>query len=283
MPIPLVKTNYVAEALQRLTQQFRGKPKIDALFTTEASAQVVVIEVLPSTTYTITIDGTPVDYVSGLNDTDIQIATGLKDAVNAEVSLDMFARQTEGIANIYLFAEVPGTDFIISVTSNLAFYRTSVIDQIQTLELVFDDVLRQRGLLDDGSGNQAEGEQLDGIGRIVGLSREPGQDDAEYRDLLFIQIVRNRSNGEPERLIQVLVALTSSTEVELVEYFPASVILTFNGTVTNPTRIFQIMDSLAAAGVRIGLVQADPDEPFAFAGGSGLGFGEGKFSQVIGS
>lgn len=281
MPIPTLITNYVERAIQLLTRQFR-KPKIEGLFATTASSRVMVTTVADSTLYTITINGTPVDFTSGLLATDIVIAAGLVTQVNL-AALGVSAKQETDTGNLFLFPDTAGIDFTVSVTTNLVTRRTAFIDQVQELEFVFNGLLRQRGLLDDGSGNRAEGEQLDGIGRNVGLSREPGQDDATYRDLLTVQVVRNRSHGEPERLIQVLIALTGTADVDLVEYFPGLVIMTFGGVVVNNSRLLQIMDSLAAAGVRLDLVHAEPplDEVFAFDGGDGLGFDEGRFAGTI--
>ena len=282
MPIPVKITTYVATAITQLTNLFRNKPKIEALYTTNANARVIVIDAQDSVLYTITLDGTPVNYNSGLLETEITIAAGLVAAINA-AALDLIARQEIDTGNMHIFAASTGIDFTISVTANLVARRTAFIDQVQELETVFDNLMRQRGILDDGSGNQAEGEQLDGLGRIVGLAREPGQDDATYRDFLFIQVTRNRSSGEADRLIEILAGLTGATEVELVEYFPGLVIMTFAGTVVNESRLSSIMDSLAAAGVRLNLVHAPPPiaDVFAFAGGSGKGFNDGIFAGVI--
>lgn len=279
MPIPTLITDYTSAAIQRLTRLFR-KPKIEGLFTTLASSRVIVTTVADSTLYTITINGNPVDFTSGLLATDIVIAAGLVAVING-AALGVTAKQETDTGNLFIYPDTAGTDYTIIVTANLTARRTAFIDQVQELEFVFDDIMRKRGLLDDGSGNKAEGEQLDGIGRNVGLSRESGQNDAAYRDLLFIQIVRNLSSGEADRLIQVLDALTSPVFIDLVEYFPGLVHMTFDGTFVSGSRLLAIMDSLAAAGVRLVLIQSN-DHPFAFDGKAGSGgFDDGKFVGTV--
>lgn len=126
--------------------------------------------------------------------------------------------------------------------------------------------------------DSATGAILDRLGAIVGLTREPGQSDADYRLLIKSQIGKNVSQGEPERLIEVFRTLVSAGLVHLGELFPAEVQLSADvslGTEANRNMLFQVMDKVAPAGVRIGyLCEFDPVEPFAFDGGSGLGFGD---------
>lgn len=60
--------------------------------------------------------------------------------------------------------------------------------------------------------NEAVGAQLDGIGEILGETRQNRTDD-DYRAFLSVRITINISRGEPETLISVLSAITESTYV----------------------------------------------------------------------
>jgi len=76
----------------------------------------------------------------------------------------------------------------------------------------------------------AVGEQLDLLGRIVGLNRD-GREDASYRTLLKIKIDINFSAGTPEALIKTAVALYEATDVQYVPIYPAKVQLWTNGNI----------------------------------------------------
>lgn len=150
------------------------------------------------------------------------------------------------------------------------------VDQIQELEYVFDDLKRLRSL------NDAAGEQLDGLGDILGLERE-GMNDEEYRNALWFQTAVNTSNGEPEMLISVLLRATDATEIIYIDLPPAGIYMFTNGH-TVPAGLQELMESVAAGGVRLELVSSvGAIEPFAFAEEAGipdpdgLGFGETTF------
>lgn len=76
----------------------------------------------------------------------------------------------------------------------------------------------------------AIGEQLNVIGRIVGLERN-GRDDESYRTLLKVKIAINFSAGTPESLIQAAVNLYNATDVQYVPIYPAKVRLWTNGDI----------------------------------------------------
>ncbi len=169
--------------------------------------------------------------------------------------------------------------------------------QIQDIEDVFWQLLTEVGLYAFPPLVEAEGVQIDGIGRILGLARAKGQSDADYRTLLGAQIRLNLSNGEPETLISILGTLTNSDVIKMVEYFPGHVILTFDGVPLSGI-LGGLIQKAAAAGVRIDVVQAFPpllQGTFKFSDtdasvlGSSQGFsddsppsgGFGKFADVI--
>ena len=75
----------------------------------------------------------------------------------------------------------------------------------------------------------AVGQQLDEIGIILGLTRNPGESDEDYRERLKFQIFINISNGTPEQVIAVLQFLTKSTHIWYHELPYAAYQLETNG------------------------------------------------------
>lgn len=121
--------------------------------------------------------------------------------------------------------------------------------------------------------NEAIGQQLDGIGEILGEPRLARNDD-DYRAFLSVRITINISRGEPETLISVLAAITESTFVLLTEVFPARVEMFFNGA-TIPANLIDNMKLVKPAGVQLVLISNPTGTPFVFAGdASGEGLNE---------
>jgi len=89
---------------------------------------------------------------------------------------------------------------------------------IQELEDTLFDLLNNRWL------STAVGEQLDKMGEVLGESRLSAV-DAEYRDALYLRVLINVSEGEPERLIEVLDRLADPAAVHLTQKPPAAVYL----------------------------------------------------------
>ncbi len=166
----------------------------------------------------------------------------------------------------YLISRTPGNEIAVENSENLRFNRLGVIDQLQELENTYFDLLENRAI------DTAEGEQLDRIGENLGLTREPGQDDDEYRILLNTQIAANLSNGEAETIIEITGVLTSSTIVKLQELFPAHIVVEFDGDATNQSLLNQQIRRIKAAGVGLTLVKDVGTASFVFEGGDGLGF-----------
>lgn len=137
------------------------------------------------------------------------------------------------------------------------------------IEQVLSDLYTQLDL------DSAIGEQLDGLGQIIGLPRN-GLNDDDYRTALKFKIQLNKSFGQPELLISALRFFTNSTIVELFESYPAGLFAFINGT-TGLEKLTTNMNRLALGGVDfMYIAQVDSDTPFAFdAGGEedyGLGF-----------
>ena len=124
--------------------------------------------------------------------------------------------------------------------------------------------------LDTGRGvSGAVGVQLDRLGNLVGISRGRLSDDV-YRTRIRIKIIQNLSEGEPERLIQVYGALVGGTSVQIQEHFPGGVGLSSNGPIPvgQETLIYQNVQTIAAAGVRVDYIETFPAvSPFVFLGG----------------
>lgn len=122
----------------------------------------------------------------------------------------------------------------------------------------------------------AVGEQLDGLGEILGEPRGD-QDDETYRASLSVRITINISRGEPETLISVLAAITDSTFIQLTEIYPARVEMFFNG-ITIPADLLANMNKVKAAGVQLTLTGNSSSNPFTMEGDPlGAGFNEETF------
>ena len=74
-----------------------------------------------------------------------------------------------------------------------------------------DDANQQ--LLSERSLETAFGVQLDGLGEILGLPREDGESDDDYRERLIFQSFINNASGTPEDVMRVLKFLTNATQV----------------------------------------------------------------------
>lgn len=150
---------------------------------------------------------------------------------------------------------------------------TAFVQQLQIIENSLSDMNILRYI------NDAVGQQLDNIGKIVGLPRPPGLSDSAYRLELLGQIKINISQGQPEQIIQVFLLFTMADQVRLFEEYPAEVLVESS---YNPpdqdtlNSILRILGQTAPAGVRInGLVVYDDTSPFSYRVNlaPGLGYG----------
>jgi hypothetical protein len=174
----------------------------------------------------------------------------------------------------------------------------------------------------------AVGKQLDLLGTIVGEKRR-GRNDEQYRIGIIIRIAINTSQGTPENAISIFALVTGATIVNLYEYFPGVVEIYGNanfeysyenygpesfafeggvdglgfGDVFDPSvggvfagiifhdidYLYELMDSVLLAGVRIGQLGIFEEDPFGFDGDpANLGFGDvndstigGKFARIV--
>src|SRR5690606_7213019 len=85
----------------------------------------------------------------------------------------------------------------------------AIAAQVQQLEDVATDLLEKRWL------DSAEGAQLDGLGRILGLDRG-AWDDEQYRARLRVRIRILLADGTPENIIATLALLANGESVQLI-------------------------------------------------------------------
>jgi hypothetical protein len=132
--------------------------------------------------------------------------------------------------------------------------------------------------------DDAVGEQLDKLGLIVGCLRR-GYDDDLYRILIKVQILINSSEGQAPDLINIFKDLTQGTLVRYINEGHASASLMSNGT--NPFSdndlFYELMERVAAGGVRLNTLGLYADVPFGFDPATGVlaGFGTGKFPTML--
>lgn len=138
----------------------------------------------------------------------------------------------------------------------------SYLNRIQELEDAIWEVILYR-LLED-----AEGAQLDAIGKIVGRGRGPlNYADPEYLLAIRGQIRINRSCGTPPDMIDVAtLTLPVGHDFNYGEAYPAAVVITCLEPETDPV-INILFDSLfrtKPGGVRLYLISSYTDSDHSF-------------------
>lgn len=149
--------------------------------------------------------------------------------------------------------------------------------QVQQIEDMLFDVLDGRTI------DTAIGQQLDNLGKILGLNRVPGQSDEEYRTLLKAQIIVNVSNGEPSQVINFFKILTNAMQIYLgdLAFGEVSVMSELVLTQDDVDLYFKQIKRVLGAGIRVeSLGTFDIAEPFAFAGTYAIGRGFGDSTDL---
>lgn len=151
------------------------------------------------------------------------------------------------------------------------------IEQVQEVENMFDELLKLVYDID-----AAFGAQLDILGDIVGEERF-GRDDLQYRTAIKARIILNGSEGTPETIIALVLALQPGLTVEILEFFPAEFLVNIP-TAIDPTvvDINQIASIIKAGKPAAVAAQVE----FGVAGSkqfdtAGAGFDLGKFAVVL--
>jgi len=124
---------------------------------------------------------------------------------------------------------------------NMSGLVKSIMQSIQEIEDTLTQIKDNMNIFD------AVGEQLDIIGKLVGLERA-GMDDATYRAEILKQISINRSDGTPEIIISLMEAATQTDDSNFWEHYPASVFYFVRGGYFN--KLKEILEAISQAGVR---------------------------------
>lgn len=165
-------------------------------------------------------------------------------------ALDLFTEQFKGSTNVLNLANCLVTPYV-------------ELNQVQTQ-------LRINLWLHD-----AVGQQLDGLGEILGLARAPGMGDDQYRDLLIFQTFINTSKGTPNDLLQIVAFLSKATFTRYFQHYNAGFQIFTNGPVLlnatqnikdyfefndhslfgfNDGNYFAVVPTLAGTGLSVGLI-----------------------------
>jgi hypothetical protein len=202
------------------------------------------------------------------------------------------------------------TDLLLSQLKdkpNLEALLQSLVVPFQDLESDIFEIRRQQNL------DAASDDMLDKWGEMVGITRQ-GRDDDEYRIQIKAKIAINISKGTIDEVADIFNLLTGATTTYVFEHYPREVSLFCNAdlgsqlTITDPPfgydghpdvegygsgayatdagadadYLYNIMDDVLCAGYRIGDILYLPEvEPFAYAGGTGLGYGEGAYATSL--
>jgi hypothetical protein len=150
----------------------------------------------------------------------------------------------------------------------LAALLSSYLRRVQELEDAAWDTIVKR-FVDD-----AEGAQLDGIGRIVGEVRQ-GRDDTTYRLFILARIRVNLSFGHGDDVIDVM-NLVEAADFVLREFYPATMHVDFDtATVGDPVVLVELARMAKGAGVRLQLLYGDHD-----VGDTGFSFVDGSATET---
>lgn len=257
MTYPVQLLTHEEDAVNRLVDYLKEKPTVVALIS-GGTCQRVSFRGDTQPSYTVTVGTT--NYIVPWNGVDSFADISAKFVTDINLANENYlATQTPGEPFFYIFQHaVPGDAIVVTGSTGTTVDSNSPVGQIQELENTLFDFLNSLSVAG------AEGPALDALGEIVGASRYAGQNDSNFREIILIQILANRSHGEAWRLIEILQRLTSSTTVTLTEYFPASIIMYFDGVVDSPSTVANIMRRAKAGGVGLNLVSYLPTTAFSF-------------------
>lgn len=134
----------------------------------------------------------------------------------------------------------------------------AIIKPLDELQAQADAIKTERWI------DNAIGKQLDGCGYIVGEMRQ-GRDDDAYREAIRFRVFVNISKGTTSAFIQGLKFLTSPSDVQYIEQYPATAILFTNGPIV-PTEIQSQIQDLSPAGISdVPVCVSYTAKPFRFA------------------
>jgi hypothetical protein len=162
---------------------------------------------------------------------------------------------------------------------NVARFLETFSRQIQELENVSFQLLLERALC------TAVGEQLDGLGSIIGLLRD-SPDDELYRFSLQAEIAVLTSGGTIEDLIQMVdAALGDVPIIQLIESPPAALLIIATEEAIDPDVAARVPAKVArakAAGVLAQFIWSESDTNFKLSDVSQVVGGNGPISATEG-
>jgi hypothetical protein len=133
----------------------------------------------------------------------------------------------------------------------------AILDALTELENQGDALITERWI------DTAIGKQLDGAGYIVGESRK-GRDDEAYRKAIKFRVFVNISKGTPDDLVSAVKFLTSPTDCQYLESFPATAILFTNG-MDVPSDIHDQLQTMAPVALSdVPVCVSFGEKPFRF-------------------
>lgn len=141
----------------------------------------------------------------------------------------------------YAAIAVPRLTGQFGESPNLQGFVGAIVAPMADIETQLDALVSDRWIA------TAYGAQLDGAGSIVGESRF-GRDDGAYRDAIRFRIFINTSKGSPTDLIRGVKYLTSPTDAQYIEAFPATALVFTNGLFVDYT-IQAAIQEITPAGV----------------------------------
>jgi len=150
---------------------------------------------------------------------------------------------------------------------------------LKELEFDFSDLHDYHFLPD------AEGEQLDQWGRIVGSVRG-GLDDPEYSAFISARIQANFAEGRRNEMIEIMSKLPNVQEVRYYDHYPAGCLLSVltDGTLSKIVRdrMLSLFNDIRPAGVHLDLIErGGTDDWFQLDTGNGHQLNQGKMSRVL--
>ena len=133
----------------------------------------------------------------------------------------------------------------------------------------------------------AVGVNLDQYGKLVGEPRN-GLTDGDYRAFIEARILSNLSNGEVNRLTQILSVIGRSIGPVIYHpLYPAGMWFSYPTSspsdATTAARIVTQMTEVAPAGVEVAYIVETTETPFAYDGpdDEGLGFDVGEYGGLL--
>lgn len=157
-------------------------------------------------------------------------------------------------------------------SDRLKYILTAFSEQIQELEQAIFDLDAGRQIYN------AEGEQLDLLGEIVGIERN-GLEDDQYRLFILGKIGENFTDASIGRTAAVYAVLLGSDIVQEQDLYPAGAGYAAGGTLDDSlvSIVWMMVQRSLGAAIRLEFLELfDEEQGFAFDGpaGTGLGFGD---------